>query len=209
MHRSTWRDSQDSHFKHLEQRGKKPKPTLKSSRTQLQARLEQEKVRQQRHCEFVFTEAYTDVLTVQCFGVTWTTLTSLSLLVFLQPFLLLIVNLGWDDGTLFKNSTLTNLLETAGAKPELALPSWHAPPDSWVKGLASFKSRWGGFRRHCCLYSFTCCFFQTLCYCKAQLEKVFSMNSFEFKFYWKLLVKIKENLVNQFPMFDLNYFILC
>lgn len=44
--------------------------------------------------------------------------TALSLLVCLQPFLLLIDNLGWDDGTLFKNSTLKNMLENTGAKPE-------------------------------------------------------------------------------------------
>lgn len=129
---------------------------------------------------------------VQHLGLTWTTFTSLCPCWLLKA----ISSPSWLSGmmaTLFKSSPLKDLLETDGAIQNWLQPSQDTLVDSWAhKWLMSSKSRWWGFKRHCCSCSFSCCFFQTsLLYSRG---RVFSV--FEIKYPWKLLVTIKEYLAN-------------
>ena len=108
---------------------------------------------------FFSTQAYTCILTVQCFEVMWTTFTCL------RPCWLayghLVDHLGWWPHSLrtLPSKTCLKLMDPI---QNCLLPSWDTLPNSWArKWLMSSKSRWGGFERHCCLYSFNCCFFQT------------------------------------------------
>lgn len=135
---------------------------------------------------------------VQCLGFTRTMFISLCPCWLLKA----ISSPSWSSGmmaTLFKSSALKDLLENDGAIQNRLQPSQDTLADSRAhKRLMSSKSRQWGFKRHCCSHSFSCCFFQTsLLYSRG---RVFSMNSSEFKYHWKLLVTIKEYLASySFP----------